>query len=55
MIPVQIDIKALYRDGSIKHAVISLVLPKLAADQTQYIGIAKMQRATSQGTTTGKS
>lgn len=55
MTPVQIDIKALYRDGSVKHAVISLILPKLDAGQTQYIGIVKSERATAKNITTGKS
>jgi hypothetical protein len=41
MVPLQIDVKARHADGSIRHAVISAVLPSLAAAQTQTMALVK--------------
>ncbi len=40
-LPLQVDAKARHPDGSLRHAVISAVLPQLAAGQTQTLGLAK--------------
>jgi hypothetical protein len=48
VLPVQLDVKASYRDGSVKHAVISLVLPKLEGGKVQYFGLVKVPRGTPQ-------
>ena len=40
-LPLQVDVKARHPDGSVRHAVISAVLPQLAAGQTQSISLAK--------------
>lgn len=33
-IPMQIDVKALHNNGTVRHAILSFVLPKLASNQT---------------------
>jgi hypothetical protein len=38
-VPLQVDIKATHNEGSIRHAVISTVLPSLAANSTETIGL----------------
>jgi len=38
---LQTDVKATHADGSVRHAVISGILPKLAASETQTIQLAK--------------
>ena len=35
VVPLQVDVKARHPDGSVRHAIVSVVLGKLAADQTQ--------------------
>jgi hypothetical protein len=40
-IPLQMDIKATHPDGSVRHAVISAVLPSMAANESRTINIAK--------------
>ncbi|QYF95975.1 hypothetical protein KY495_07980 [Massilia sp. PAMC28688] len=40
-VPLQVDVKARHADGSVRHAVMSAMLPKLAAAQTQRIILAK--------------
>lgn len=47
VVPLQVDIKATHPDGSLRHAIISAVLPTLAASQTQTISL---QKAGSAGT-----
>ena len=41
VLPLQIDVKATHADGSVRHAVISGVLPSLAAGQTQTLNLVK--------------
>jgi len=41
VLPLQVDIKATHADGSVRHAIISGVLPSLAASQTQTLTLAK--------------
>ncbi|HEY0587534.1 MAG TPA: hypothetical protein VGD52_15460, partial [Pseudoduganella sp.] len=41
MVPLQVDVKARHADGSIRHAVISAVLPSLAAAETQTMALVK--------------
>ncbi|QAU35986.1 hypothetical protein EKL02_05630 [Janthinobacterium sp. 17J80-10] len=40
-LPLQVDVKARHADGSVRHAIISAVLPQLAGSQTQTISLAK--------------
>lgn len=40
-VPLQVDVKAAHQDGSVRHAVISGVLPKLAAGETVALQLAK--------------
>lgn len=51
VLPLQIDVKATHADGSVRHAVISGVLPSLAAGQTQTLKLAKSAAATKSTTT----
>ncbi|MES2948763.1 MAG: hypothetical protein V4858_09495 [Pseudomonadota bacterium] len=44
-IPLQVDAKATHPDGSLRHAVISAVLPKLVQNQTQTIDLIKVVAA----------
>jgi hypothetical protein len=41
VLPLQVDVKATHADGSVRHAIISGVLPSLAASQTQTLQLAK--------------
>lgn len=40
-VPLQVDVKAKHADGSIRHAVISAVLPSLAASATRTMSLVK--------------
>jgi hypothetical protein len=40
-LPLQVDVKALHPDGSVRHAVISAVLPTLAAGETRTAALKK--------------
>ena len=40
-IPIQVDIKATHADGSLRHAIISAVLPSLPAGKSMSIGLVK--------------
>ncbi|GAB3433869.1 hypothetical protein NX773_17535 [Massilia solisilvae] len=51
-VPLQVDVKALHADGSVRHAVISAVLPSLAAGQTNSMSLVKSGTAASAGTST---
>ena len=39
-IPLQVDAKATHADGSLRHAVISAVLPSLASHQVETLGLS---------------
>jgi hypothetical protein len=41
IVSLQVDVKATHADGSVRHAIISGVLPSLAASQTQTLQLAK--------------
>lgn len=41
VLPIQTDIKATHSDGSVRHAILSLILPKLAAGQTVTMSLVK--------------
>ncbi len=41
VLPLQINVKATHADGSVRHAIISGVLPSLAAGQTQTLNLVK--------------
>jgi hypothetical protein len=43
-IPLQIDTKATHRDGSLRHAILSGVLPKLAAGATETLQLVKVKK-----------
>lgn len=51
MLPLQIDVKATHPDGSVRHAIISAVLPTVAASQT--LNIALIKTAGSAASTSG--
>jgi hypothetical protein len=40
-VPLQVDVKALHADGSVRHAIISAVLPSLGAGQVRTLALAK--------------
>ena len=40
-VPLQVDVKATHADGSVRHALLSAVLPSLAQGQTQQISLVK--------------
>ena len=42
VLPLQIDVKATHPDGSVRHAIISAILPSLASNQTQSISLIKI-------------
>jgi hypothetical protein len=44
-LPLQTDVKALHPDGSVRHAIISAVLPSLAAGQVRTVGLEKSSTA----------
>jgi hypothetical protein len=52
-VPLQVDVKATHADGSIRHAVISAVLPNLAASTVRTMSLVKSSTAaaTAAGTT----
>jgi hypothetical protein len=41
IVPLQVDVKAKHADGSVRHAVISAVLPALAANTVRTMGLVK--------------
>ena len=41
VLPLQVDVKATHADGSVRHAIISGVLPSLAAGQSQTLNLFK--------------
>ncbi len=41
LLPVQVDAKAHHADGSLRHAVVSAIVPKLAAHQSLMLALAK--------------
>ena len=45
VLPLQLDIKATHDDGSIRHAIISAILPQLAANKTETISLLKNSAA----------
>jgi hypothetical protein len=45
-LPLQVDVKATHADGSVRHAILSGVLPKLAAGETIALQLAKAVRDT---------
>ena len=45
VVPLQADVKALHPDGSVRHAIISAVLPNLAAGQVRKVSIEKSDTA----------
>jgi hypothetical protein len=54
VMPLQVDVKATHADGSVRHAIISGVLPSLAAGQTETVQLAK-SNASAKGTVTPQS
>jgi hypothetical protein len=44
-LPLQTDVKALHPDGSVRHAIISAVLPNLAAGQVRTVALEKTSTA----------
>jgi hypothetical protein len=40
-VPLQADVKALHADGSVRHAIVSAVLPSLGAGQVRSLALAK--------------
>lgn len=51
-IPLQVDVKATHSDGSIRHAVISAIVPSLTANQILDLGLVKTAAVTSGATIT---
>ncbi|WP_143132975.1 DUF4214 domain-containing protein [Pseudoduganella namucuonensis] len=51
-VALQMDVKATHDDGSVRHAIVSGVVPKLAAGQTQVLTLAKSGPATTPSTVT---
>jgi len=47
VIPLQVNIKALHPDGSVRHAILSAVLPQLAAGQMPTMNLVKVTPTTS--------
>lgn len=48
IVPLQVDAKAFHPDGSLRHAVISMVLPRLAARERRVVGLVKTSSALTQ-------
>lgn len=46
LVPFQLDVKATHGDGSVRHAVISTVLPALPAKRTETLQLVKTKSAT---------
>jgi hypothetical protein len=40
-VPLQVDVKALHADGSVRHAILSAILPSLAAGKTSTVALVK--------------
>ncbi len=51
-VPLQVDVKATHPDGSLRHGIISAVLPQLTSGQTQTIGLVKAAASTMPAATT---
>jgi len=51
VLPLQVDVKATHPDGSVRHAVISGILPALAAGQTETLSLAKSTAQTKSSVT----
>ncbi|WP_239700837.1 hypothetical protein [Massilia sp. 9096] len=51
IVPLQMDVKATHADGSVRHAIISGILPTVAANTTRTMGLVK--GGTAPTTTTG--
>lgn len=49
--PLQMDVKATHTDGSVRHAVISGVIPSLAANEIRTIGLAQTPLTATSGST----
>jgi hypothetical protein len=47
LIATQLDVKSTHGDGSVRHAVVSLILPHLSADQTEAIQFVTTSKVTS--------
>lgn len=45
MIPLQVDVKATHADGSVRHAIISAVLPSLGAGETRTVGLVRTSKS----------
>ncbi|WP_296946453.1 hypothetical protein [uncultured Massilia sp.] len=45
LLPVQVDAKARHADGSLRHAVVSAIVPKLAAHQSLMLALARTDAA----------
>jgi len=50
LVPLQVDIKARHGDGSVRHAIISAIVPNLAANATLTMALAKNATATAAAT-----
>jgi hypothetical protein len=51
-VPLQVDVKALHPDGSVRHAVISAILPSLGAGQVSTVALVKSGARSNATTTT---
>ncbi|MDK6078674.1 hypothetical protein [Massilia varians] len=51
LIPLQADVKATHADGSVRHVIVSGVLPSLAASQTQTLTLVKSSASTQSNVT----
>jgi hypothetical protein len=45
LVPLQVDVKALHADGTVRHAVISCVLPRLKSGEAQAMALVKSENA----------
>jgi hypothetical protein len=52
MVPLQVDAKAFHADGSLRHAVISTIVPEMAASQTRTLTLVKSGVAADSASTT---
>ena len=53
-VPLQLDVKALHPDGSVRHAIVSGILPGLAASQTRAMSLMKTNAPVTPGTLSPK-
>ena len=53
-VPLQLDIKALHPDGSVRHAIVSGILPGLAASQVRAMSLMKTNAPINPGTLSPK-